>query len=363
MAQVAREANVSKNTVSLALRNDPRIPEATRRRIKKVADRLGYRRNAVVGELMAHMRRLKQANFQATLALINANQDRDAFNSHPTIPVYVEGVTRRATDLGYRLDSFWMHDPEINGDTLVRIMEARGIRGVLVVGMMKQNRLPEHFLPVVERFPCVVTGVRTREPAVSFACVDHHMLSLRAFEKALSLGYRRPALVLDEVIDRLVDGRFSSGYLIAQTRLPPSQRLRPFYQVQEAREDASLFFSWLDQEKPDVIFTLYNVVRHWLEEAGKRVPENVGLIQLEWRKSRPDWAGMNQHNDIASEAAIDMLISMIHNQEVGVPAFPRATLIGSSWVDGNTVQPRVTAAENPPVVATVGASKAKNGSA
>lgn len=338
MADVARMAMVSKNTVSLALRNDPRIPEATRLRIAKVADEIGYRRNAMVGELMAHMRRSRTLGFQATLALVNANQDPEAFSKHPTIPAYVKGANRRAHELGYQLDPFWMHDPEMDGRTLARIFRARGIRGVLLIGMMKQNRLPDRFLPVVEEFPCIVTGVRTRKPALSFACVDHHMLTLRAFEHALALGYQRPGLVLDEVIDQLVEGRFSSGYIISQQDLPPDQRLRPFYRVQDAREDPSLFFQWLEAEKPDVIFTLYNIVQRWLEGSGRKVPDDIGLIQMEWRESRPEWAGMNQHNDITGEAAVDMLVGMIHNREIGAPDFPRATLIGSSWVNGSTVK-------------------------
>jgi LacI family transcriptional regulator len=35
-----------------------------------------------------------------------------------------------------------------------------------------------------------------------------------------------------------------------------------------------------------------------------------------------------------------MLVSMLHHDEPGVPAFPRATLIGASWVDGVTTRPR-----------------------
>ena len=354
MSDVARAAGVSKNTVSLALRGDRRIPAKTREKIVGIAEKIGYRRNAMVGELMAHMRRSRQSGFQATFAIVNANQDPGAFTRHPTIPAYVEGAERRANELGYRLDYFWMHDPEMDGKALKRILHARGIRGVLIVGMMKQNRIPEHFLPVVESFPCVVTGVRTRVPALSFACVDHHMLSLRAFEKAIALNYRRPGLVLDGVIDRLVDGRFSSGYFISQQSLPASRRLRPFYNVVEARDDTSLFFQWMEKQKPDVIFTLYNVVRRWLTDGGWRIPNDIGLIQLEWRRSRPEWAGMNQHNDIVGEAALDMLVSMVHNRESGIPEFPRATLIGSTWVDGKTV--KTAKAASPPRDATLGRS-------
>jgi LacI family transcriptional regulator len=93
----------------------------------------------------------------------------------------------------------------------------------------------------------------------------------------------------------------------------------------------------LVREKPDVILTLYNVVRRWLARLKIAVPRDIGLIQLEWRKSSPEWAGMNQHNDVVGEVAVEMLVGMIHNNERGIPAFPRATLVGSTWVDGKTV--------------------------
>ena len=338
MSDVARAAGVSKNAVSLALRNDPQIPAATRERIARIAAELGYRRNPVVGELMARLRKSGQPRFQAALALINGNRDAAAFERHPTIPAYVRGCRRRAQSLGYTLDTFWLHDPAGEGRTLHRIFAARDIRGALVVGMMDENLLPRQFMPVVEAFPVVVTGVRTRDPALSFACVDHHVLALQAVEQALALGYRRPALVLDRVIDDLVQGRFTAGFQIGQRTLPKQQRIAPFHDIAAARRDGAVFQRWLAKAKPDVIFTLYNVVRHWLEDAGYRIPRDIGVIQLEWRPERPDWAGMNQHNDMVGEAAVDMLVSMIHNGDSGPPAFPRATLIAPSWVPGNTVR-------------------------
>ncbi len=42
LRKLAREAGVSPATVSLALRNDPRVARATRRRLKELASRLGY---------------------------------------------------------------------------------------------------------------------------------------------------------------------------------------------------------------------------------------------------------------------------------------------------------------------------------
>ena len=87
-----------------------------------------------------------------------------------------------------------------------------------------------------------------------------------------------------------------------------------------------------------MILTLYHVVRRWLCNMHLEAPADLGLIQLEWRADHPDWAGMHQHNDIVGEAAVEMVIGMIHNNERGIPPFPRATLLGSTWVEGQTVR-------------------------
>jgi len=337
MSDIARVAGVSKNTVSLALRNDPQIPARTRQQIERIAGRLGYCKNATVAHLMAQLRKQRQMGARATLALVNAHMDRRAFVKHPTIPAYVDGCRRRAEQLGYGLDDFWLHDPLLDGAKLNAILRARGIRGLVVVGLMRENRLPARFLSTWQEFPCVVTGVRTREPALSFACADHHDLTRRAVEAAGMLGYRRPGLVLDRAIDELVDGRFSAGFIVAQRTLPARQRLRPFYRIADTRDNAAVFRRWMDEQKPDVILTLYNEVRGWLGALSLRIPRDIGLIQLEWRASDPAWAGMNQHNDIAGEAAIEMIVAMIQNGESGVPAFPRSTLIGSTWMNGPSV--------------------------
>ncbi len=338
LSDIAKKVGYSKNTVSLSLRGDPQIPAATRDRIRAVAATLGYQPNAVVSHLMAQLRASQAPRFQAKLALVNANRDPRALREHPTIPTYVEGCERRAARLGYGFDRFWLHDPAMRPETWIRVLRTRNIKGIILVGLMDQNRLPAHLRPVWENFPTVVTGVRTREPALSFSCVDHHHLALTAVEHALALGYRRPALVLDDVIDRLVEHRFSAGFAAALEALPQNRRVPTFRELNEGVRNPKIFFAWLDRHKPDVLFTLYNVVFDWLKARGRRVPGDVGVIQLEWRASRPEIAGMNQHNDVTGEAAVDLVVSQIHNNEHGVPAFPRATLIGATWMDGTTVQ-------------------------
>jgi LacI family transcriptional regulator len=346
LRDIAKEMGYSKNTISLGLRGSPQIPLATRKRIIAVAERLGYRPNAVVSQLMAQLRSARTSRLQAKLALVNANLDPAAFQNHPTIPIYVEGCERRAASLGYDFDRFWLHDPELTADRWIRILTARGIKGVVLVGLMDTNHLPSKLQAVWERLPCVVTGVRTRDPALSYCCVDHYNLALIAFERALELGYRRPGLVLDDVIDSLVERRFSAGYLTGQRMLPKAQQIPVFSEVNGA-ERAEMFKVWIARHKPDVVFTLYNSVIGWIKTVGKKIPEDIGVIQLEWRSSRPGIAGMHQHNLVTGEAAVDMVVSQIHNNECGVQEFPRATLIGATWVEGPTVRDRAAPEAKP----------------
>lgn len=339
MADVARAAGVSKNTVSLALRGSPRISVETRGRIAEAAETLGYRLNPTVAQLMAQLRQNRAPGYQATLAILNGNKEREAFTRHSTIPHYVQGCRRRARQLGYHLDDFWLYESDMPAARWLSIFRARNIRGILIVGLMEHNRLPVRLSPLWDEFPTVVTGVRTREPALSFVCSDHHALALEALEKAMALGYSRPALVLDGVIDELTEGRFTAGFLTGQSRLiPVNQRTQAFYEVAAARLDRAVFAHWLEKNRPDVIFTLYHEVRRWLLDLGRRVPDDIGLIQYEWRADHSEWAGMDQRNDLVGEAGVDMLISMVHHNERGVPEHPRATMIGCHWVHGATVR-------------------------
>ncbi len=336
MAVIARRAGVSKNTVSLALRHDPQIPATTRTRIEQLARELGYAKNPVVAQLMTELRKAHPAGYRRTFALLNANLDLRAFTRHPTIPAYVAGCRRRAALHGYKLDEFWLHDPGLYGEQLNRILRARGIRGIIVVGLMKENRLPPRFSVTWQHHAAVVAGVRTHEPTLSFACVDHHALVLEAMANARRLGYRRPALVLEESIDRLVEGRFSAGFSTGQQALAAADRLPRFHAVEAARTRPETFHAWFRRHRPDAIFTLHTVVREWLADLGVQAPRDLGLIQLERRRGCEDWTGMEQHNDLAGEAAVDMLVTLLHNNETGMPLFPRATLIGGSWMEGIT---------------------------
>ncbi len=331
LTDVARASGLTKSAVSLALRNDPRIPPATRKRVAACARKLGYRRNAVVAHLMSELRRGTESSPAATIALLNLNEDPEAFTRHPTIPVYVRGIRQRASVLGYAVDAITQPAATMDGHRLRQILHARGVRGCILTGLMRSNRLPPHFAPLWQRFPCVITGVRTVDPQLPFACADHHAVSQLAVAMALQSGSKRPALVLDREIDELVQGRFTAGFLIAQREIPTASRIPPFYHAHDEEKLPPSFRRWFERHRPDAILTLYHVVEDWLREMQVRAPQQVSLVQLEHRPHKPAWAGVNQHNDRTGAAAVDLLVQMIHAGETALQTDPRAMLIEPSW--------------------------------
>src|SRR4051794_37238614 len=86
MQRVAEAAGVSKSSVSLALRDDPRLAPETRRRVQEIASRMGYRKNPIVASLMAQLRVSHTPKFQANFALINCSSNRTIFDG----PMFAE---------------------------------------------------------------------------------------------------------------------------------------------------------------------------------------------------------------------------------------------------------------------------------
>ena len=87
---------------------------------------------------MAQLRQNRSPGFQATLAMINAHETPRRLHQPPDHP----GLCRRAAatapaQLGYQLDEFWLHEPDMPVPRWLSIFRARNIRGIVIVGMMR----------------------------------------------------------------------------------------------------------------------------------------------------------------------------------------------------------------------------------
>jgi len=331
---LAKLAGVSNATVSLALRNHPRIRPEVRERIQRIARKAGYRANPIAAQLLAQLRATKTATYQSTLGLLLASHDRSIFEEVPTFREWLLGCRERASVLGYRLDELVLSESGLSPQRLLQILDTRGIRGLVVVGPFDGNVIPPEFDPIWERSAVTVIGVRPINPTLAFVSNDQFTTATQAMQETLRLGYKRPALCINSDLDSCVEQRFSGGYIISQRRLPAKNRI-PIFDFQPDAEER--FRLWLDENRPDAIITSHCEIQEWVETLGLSIPAEIALVHLDVSSDIP-WAGVCQNNRHIGRAAVDMVIGQLHRNEYGVPPFQRCMSISGTWVPGPTVR-------------------------
>jgi len=334
MQDVADAAGVGKATVSLALRNDPRLKPATRAKIQAVAEEIGYKANATVATLMAQLRASRTPKYQATLGIINAAKDPTMLKNIPTFRQWVTGSQHRATQLGYSLDHFWLHETGLTAARLTKVLDSRNIRGLIICAVLETGVLPETFHDLWHRYAAVAIGIRATYPPLNCASNDQYSTALNATKEALARGYKRPALVINREVDALVDRRFSAGFWAGTCDLKEKQQVPMFH---FSSERMLAFHAWFKEHKPDCILGVHPQIKDWLQSM-KEPANDVGLMHLDRSQDLVDWAGMDQNSERVGAAAVDMLVGQLHRNEIGVPVFAKSALVQSTWIDGPSVK-------------------------
>ena len=356
MAAIAKAAGVGKATVSLALRNDPRLRPETRQRIQEIARSMGYQANAVVSHLMAQLRASRNPKFQATIALLNASGTRNGLLTNFTFRDWLTGIQNRCAELGYALDEFWLFDPELGIEKLKKTLYARCIRGVVIAGIRAHRELPQQMNPLWQDLASAVVGIRPERPAMHFACNDQYSTAMHAAWEIGRLGYQRPAIIIDPEIEENVEFRFTAGFGAGWRTLNPDYSV-PFFPFGPDQE--KIFSGWLLKNQPDVIVCTHPEVRQWLARLGLNVPSDIGLAHLDLTQELDGWSGMFQNNQTVGAFAVDLVVGQLHRNERGIPKHTKCMMTEGEWVPGNTLRKIVPSENYPPLPRRAKASKAK----
>jgi LacI family transcriptional regulator len=335
MQQIADAAAVSKSAVSLALRNDPRISEATRSRIHKIAKEMGYHRNPVVDNLMSQLRAGRRSGFQANLALVNCAPYED-LNSNHTFGRLREGVLERSKNLGYGVEEFWLQKPDLRPQRLQQILETRGIRGIILIGVLGLDLIKDKsFSDFFNEFACSVIGKAHLNNQMNCSTNDQYLTARRAARKVLQLGYKRPMLLVPKEDDTVLEDKFSAGFYSAVRALPKTDRLE---EVPLDLEHMDRAVRLIKKHRPDVVITNREALYDSIKEAGIKIPDDLGLVHLDWHTGLSKVAGMRQNNKVVGQVGVDLVVGQLQRNEFGAQEFPQVVEIESIWVDGPSVR-------------------------
>ena len=107
---IAKEVGVSHTTVSLALRNNPRISDKLREKIQNKAKEMGYSPDPMLSALSNYRLNNQEHPVQAALAWINPWNPPEKLRSFKVFDLYWKGASQTAGNLGYRLEEFILKD-------------------------------------------------------------------------------------------------------------------------------------------------------------------------------------------------------------------------------------------------------------
>lgn len=347
LRSLAAEAGVSVATMSFALRGLPEVAVATRDRLQEFAASRGYRINPLVAAIYSQVRRRKSRGDHNVIAYLNTWWPKRAWETCNTKTGQFRGAARRAAELGFRLENFWLREPGMTPARLAQIFKARGIRGVLVGPLQNQNEPID--LPWNE-FACATIGYSLHSPAVSRACHAHFRGMHRAMDELIARGYQRIGYVTSQDLEERVNSLWGAAYRFNQHRLPARHRLNPLLFDAEAERDR--LKTWFKAERPDAIVNAVPDVFEMLEGLTRRGARSIGFVHLDLptHLRTANVSGIDQIWEVVGSGALELVTSQLYTNTCGLPQRPITHLVEGDWVEGETLPkatPRRSSASRP----------------
>jgi len=171
---VAARAGVSKSLVSLAMTDPSRVGAASREAIRKAADDLGYRPNAVARSLVRQ---------QTGVIGVVVSDLHNPFFADVT-----DGIETTASEHGYRsiLSSGFLH-PDRERSAITMMLELR-VDGLVIIGsMLPVSRIE----PLARTLPVTLVSRSTRSELLDSIGVDDAAGTYEAVSHLVALGHER----------------------------------------------------------------------------------------------------------------------------------------------------------------------------
>lgn len=336
MREVAAHLGVSHATVSRALRHDPRISEAVRLQVVKAANKLGYKRDPRLAELMSHVRASKAHAFQGTLAWLTDHDVRAHAEKAPH-ELYWHAAVKRADELGYKLERFDRVSPA-DAPRLERRLRNAGIQGVV----LQQFKAPfdaRAWKLNWQHFAVVHNGSAQVQPVLDCVDADDIGNCVQVFTRLMDAGHHRIGICTTQAIETATNFSLCTGWQrfrrvhhdMGFPDVPPC--LLPDLGPASARVAAQ----WLETHGVDAVVSQVRGMKEMLEGLGHRIP---GTLSLAYQGVNPHGSnsGIWQREDIIASVAIESVIASVEQGRLGLPAVPRTTMILGTWHAGMTAR-------------------------
>lgn len=340
LKDVARESGYHITTVSKALRENPGIPEETRRCIQEVARRLDYERNPVYYALSRFRQAAGVCAPTPCIAYLENFGLGSGLSRSPQLQVILEGARAQAKLLGYRIEVLAVGEDDHDSRSLTRYLRERQIAGI-IIGVFQPG-----FTEIAlnwDEFAVAKIHSRHTEPDATVVGNDQLREVRLAFRRLTALGYRRIGLAIGRLDEDACGHRHTAGYLMEEASLPADRHVPPLLFPYNIRHDAlsGMIGRWVRRHNIDVVLCNWGNIQQMLECDGLASPGEVacaGLCLCE--PAPPGLAGVRPRLDLVGERAVSIVVAQLKSGDRGAPEFPSSIYVQSEWQDGPSAPPR-----------------------
>jgi LacI family transcriptional regulator len=333
LADIARKAGVHVTTVSMALRNHPRLPATTRKRLQALAKKMGYAMDPLMQALVAYRRNIMPHKNPPTLAYVTNWNTRYGWQKVTAHPDFYAGALAKAQELGYNFAHFWLRDEGMTHDRLNRILQNRGITGIILASHVREIDIALQF--DWSRFAAIKIDYFPHHPGLHNVTNNQFQIIRLAMQKVREAGYRRIGMVMDEGWDITVDHRWQAGYTWEQQFHAVCDRIPPYLLPNKI-----LFRDWLEKYRPEVIISKAEFVQPLFAQLNLSVPRDINFVDIFLENCPGKIAGVRQNHKTVGALAMELIASQLQQNKFGIPEIPTTTFVEGTWFDGASCPPR-----------------------
>jgi len=351
LIDIARKAQVSVATVSLALRNQGKVSPVTVERVQRLAREMGYQPNPLVSAYQANVRSGRQQCFRGTIAWIDDTRPGTYQNRSAANLQMQKGAQEQAAAQGFALDVICVpdinpYDDDGNRLRLERIMAARGIAGVIFPQLWWARMLTYEWSSVavaayggnagfVEKFDKFGFGSLRYTHVVADVYNDTRL----ALAHLRGKGYRRIALITCNHHEIGASYRFTAARHAFSSEHVDIPLIKSWVDGKTLVEKVPVGFKeWLRTVRPDAVLTTLGCARDWLSACGLEAPGDIGLAHPFLGPGEENWSGVREDYPLVGRTLMDSVTAQILRGERGVPAYPKCILTSGKWEQGCTTR-------------------------
>lgn len=307
--EIAKQAGVSRSTVSRVINNDPNVNERTRQRVLEVITLNNYVPNRAARKLAGGR--------TGIIGLVIPIRVASLF-VEPFFPILVQSVTNHCNRLNHSV-MLWLGEPERERRSITQILSNDLLDGVIVSSL--QDRDPIVAALHQSKIPFVLIGSYPNSLPVSFVDIDNEDCTRQAVNYLIHIGRKRIATITGV-----------QGSLVSRTRLEAYRATLADAGI-EADEDLIAEGGFVEEggyaamgklapHRPDAVFAANDAMAvgaiRYLREQGLRVPEDVAVVGFDDAPFaagyKPALTTIAQPIAELGSQAVDMLMQLIDGE-------------------------------------------------